>query len=190
MTYTEPHTLPPEHDPAPGWGQSLAGGAAGLALLHVVYARAGMGDWATAHQWVKAMTRGSVAADPGACLYQGAPAVAYVLRTAGLPAYSGVLRELDQHIVAITRTRLEAAHERIDCGELATLREFDLINGLTGLAVYLLQAVHTDPTHPGGDPLRDVLAYLVRLTEPVLVDGEPLPGWWSAAPPTDQPAGD
>lgn len=187
MTYTEPHALPPEHDPAPGWGQSLAGGAAGLALLHVVYARAGMGDWATAHQWVKAMTHGSVAADPGACLYQGAPAVAYVLRTAGLPAYSGVLRELDQHIVSITRTRLESAHERIDRGELATLREFDLINGLTGLGVYLLQAVHADPTHPGGDPLRDVLAYLVRLTGQITVDGVPLPGWWTANGPSGRP---
>ena len=187
MTHTDPHTPPPEHDPAPGWGQSLAGGAAGLALLHIAYAHAGIGDWATAHQWVKAMTRSPVAADPDASLYRGAPAVAFVLRTAGLPAYSGVLHELDVHIMAITRTRLERAHERIDRGELPALREFDLINGLTGLGVYLLHAIHADPRHPGGAPLRDVLAYLVRLTGQITVDGATLPGWWTANGPSGRP---
>lgn len=187
MTYTDPRTPPPEHDPEPGWGQSLAGGATGLALLHIAYAHAGIGDWATAHQWVKAMTRGPVAADLGACLYRGAPAVAFVLRTARLPAYSGVLRELDEHIAAITRTRLERAHERIDHGTLTDLREFDLINGLTGLGVYLLHAVHTDPLHPGGGLLRDALAYLVRLTGQISVDGTALPGWWTANGPSGRP---
>ncbi len=97
-TCTAPNTPPPEQDPAPGWGQSLANGAAGLALLHIGYAHAGTGDWGNAHQWVKAMTRGGVAAAPDASLYRGAPAVAYVLRTAGLPAYHRVLDELDEHI--------------------------------------------------------------------------------------------
>lgn len=187
MTYTTPHTPPPEHDCVPGWGQSLAGGAAGLALLHIAYAHAGIGDWATAHQWVKAMTRGPVTADPDACLYRGTPAVAFVLRTAGLPAYRGVLRELDAHIAAITRTRLERAHQRIDRGELPALREFDLINGLTGLGVYLLRAVHADPHHPGCAPLRDVLAYLVRLTGQITVDGATLPGWWTVNGPSGRP---
>ncbi|WP_462187707.1 lanthionine synthetase C family protein [Frankia sp. CcWB2] len=187
MTYTDPYTPPPEQHPAPGWGQSLADGAAGLALLHIAYARAGIGDWATAHQWVKAMTAEPVAADTGAGLYRGAPAVAFVLRTAGQPVYTGVLHTLDEHIAAITCTRLEAAHERIDRGELPALREFDLINGLTGLGVCLLQAVHADPRHPGGDLLRDVLTYLVRLTGRTTVDGATLPGWWTANGPSDQP---
>ncbi|GGP45198.1 lanthionine synthetase C family protein [Saccharothrix coeruleofusca] len=181
---TDPHTPPPEHDPAPGWGHSLANGAAGLALLHVAYAHIGIGDWGNAHQWVRAMTRGGVAADPDAGLYQGAPAVAYVLRTAGLPAYHAVLRELDEHITAITRTRLDRAHERIDRGELPTLCEFDLINGLTGLGVYLLHAAQADPHHSGGALLHDVLAYLVRLTGEITVDGARLPGWWTAAGPS------
>lgn len=187
MTYTAPHTPPPEHDPEPGWGQSLANGAAGLALLHIAYAHTGIGDWATAHQWVKAMTRSPVAADPDAGLYRGAPAVAFVLRTAGLPAYRDVLLELDENIAAITRTRLERAHARIDRGELPELREFDLIGGLTGLGVCLLQAVHADPTHPGRDPLRDVLAYLIRLTGQITVDGATLPGWWTATGPSGRP---
>ncbi|MGQ0839638.1 lanthionine synthetase LanC family protein [Actinokineospora sp.] len=155
MTYTNPHTPPPEHDPTPGWGQSLSNGAAGMALLHIAYAHAGIGDWATAHQWVKAMTRVPVAADPDACLYRGAPAVAFALSTATQPAYAGVLATLDRHIAEITRHRLELAHERIDRAELPKLREFDLINGLTGIGVYLLQAGHTDLLH-------GVLAYLAR----------------------------
>lgn len=187
MTYTDPHCLPPEHAPAPGWGQSLANGTAGLALLHIAYAHAGVGAWAIAHQWVKAMTCGGVAADPDASLYRGAPAVAFVLRTAGLPAYRGVLHELDEHIAVITRTRLEAAHERIDRGELPALREFDLINGLTGLGVCLLQAVHADPHQPGAASLRDVLAYLVQLTGQITVDGATLPGWWTANGPSGHP---
>ncbi|HEU0087971.1 MAG TPA: lanthionine synthetase LanC family protein [Pseudonocardiaceae bacterium] len=157
MTFTRPGTPPPEQPPAPGWGQSLSTGAAGLALLHIGHAHTGLGDWATAHQWVKAMTSEPVAAHSDACLYRGVPAVAFVLRTAGLPAYTGVLHTLDEHIAAITRMRLEAAHERIDRGELPVLREFDLIHGLTGLGVCLLQALHADPHHPGGDLLRDVL---------------------------------
>ena len=185
-TYTDPNTPPPEQDPAPGWGQSLANGAAGLALLHIAYAHAGTGDWGNAHHWVKAMTRG-VAADPDASLYRGAPAVAYVLRTAGLPAYHGVLRDLDQRIAAITRTRLDRAHARIDRGELPALREFDLINGLTGLGVCLLHAAQTDPHHPDHAVLRDVLVYLVRLTGEITVDGTRWPGWWTADGPSGRP---
>jgi hypothetical protein len=148
VTYTDPYTPPPEHHPAPGGGQSLADGAAGLALLHIAYARAGIGDWATAHQWVKAMTAEPVAADTGAGLYRGAPAVAFVLRTAGQPVYTGALHTLDEHIAAITCTRLEAAHERIDRGELPALREFDLINGLTGLEWVNAAADQPGPQRP------------------------------------------
>lgn len=180
MTYTDPYTPPPEHDPAPGWGQSLSTGAAGPALLHIAYAHAGIGDWATAHQWVKVLTRGRVVADPDACLYWGAPAVAFALRTATQPAYSGVLATLDEHIAVITRHRLERAHARIDRGESPRLREFDLINGLTGIGVYLLQAGHTEL-------LREVLAYLVRLTDTIIVDGGTVPGWWTGHGPSDRP---
>nr|MDT0666338.1 lanthionine synthetase LanC family protein [Micromonospora sp. DSM 115978] len=51
--------------------------------------------------------------------------------------------------------------------------EYDLIRGLTGLGV----ALRSTGDH---DLLRDVLTYLVRLTEPV--DG--LPGWWCPHGPT------
>ncbi|WP_422646980.1 lanthionine synthetase C family protein [Actinoalloteichus caeruleus] len=172
-------------DPGPP-GDSLGDGAAGMALLSFERARTGdPAAVAVAHQWAKRMTTGTVAAHPDiAGLYRGAPAVAFALHTADQPAYARALVALDEHITMLTRHRLRAAHDRIDAGKLPAVREFDLISGLTGIGTYLL---HSD-RHPG--LLREVLAYLVRLTHPVQVDGETLPGWWSASPPTDRPAGD
>ncbi|MGH3630030.1 MAG: lanthionine synthetase C family protein [Sciscionella sp.] len=180
MSYTDPGAPPPEHDPSPRWGQSLSTGAAGLALLHITYAQTGAGDWVNAHRWIIAMTRNPVIAHPDACLFHGAPAVAFALRLADHPGYVAVLARIDSHIVTLTRHRLERAHERIDRAQMPQLREFDLINGLTGIGVYLLQAANTDL-------LRDVLAYLLRLTEPIATDGQRLPGWWTGNGPADRP---
>ncbi|GAA3014672.1 lanthionine synthetase C family protein [Actinokineospora diospyrosa] len=152
---------------------SLADGAAGIALLHFERARTGACAAVDAHPWAVTMTEGPVTAHPDvASLYRGAPAVAFALRTAGHPAYAAAVADLDEHIVTLTRERLERAHRRIDNSLLPDIREFDLISGLTGIGTYLL--------HRGHDLLTEVLAYLVRLTEPL---GE-LPGWW-CGPPTD-----
>lgn len=105
-------------------------------------------------------------------LFEGAPAVAFTLTAIGK---TRALATLDGHVEAITRIRLDAAHRRIDCGVLPATREFDLISGLTGLGAYLLH------WHGEGVLLRDILAYLVRLTEP-RPDG--LPGWWALDGPT------
>jgi len=174
---------PPRRESTTGWGQSLDTGAAGIALLHIEYARTGTGGWDTAREWVAAMTGGPVTAHPDACgLYRGAPAVAFTLDAAEQPCYAKALRSLDGHIATLTQQRLEQAHERIDRGHLPALREFDLISGLTGIGVYLLYR------QGGGDLLRDVLSYLVRLTEPLKLDIVELPGWWSGNGPEDQPS--
>ena len=173
----------PVSDPDPGWGQCLYTGGAGIALLRVEHARCGTGDWETAHQWVMAMTRSPITVDPDAVgLHHGAPAVAFVLYTSGHPAYAGALEQLDHHIDVITRYRLDRAHERIEMAHLPALAEYDLIAGLTGLGTYLLCR------HHGGDLLREVLTYLVRLTFPLTVNGTVLPGWWSTHGPQDKPA--
>ncbi|WNV83035.1 methyltransferase, FxLD system [Umezawaea sp. Da 62-37] len=181
MTPPTPAAAPPPHDPTAGWGQSLSSGATGTALLHIGHARAGLIGWSAAHQWIAAMTRSPLAAHPDACLFNGAPAVAFVLRATGLPAYARALHTLDEHIAHLTRRRLDTAHQRLDDGRPARLREFDLINGLTGIGAYLL--------HTGHDALlRDVLSYLVRLVcEPIALDGEQLPGWWTGNEPADRP---
>ena len=73
------------------------------------------------------MTRAPVIADPETCgLYRGVPAVAFTLHAAGQPVYADALAVLDGHVATITRHRLTQAHERIDCGRLPELREFDL----------------------------------------------------------------
>jgi hypothetical protein len=173
----------PSYDLAPGWAESLFTGAPGIALLHIEYARTGAGGWDTVHEWAVAMTRSPVTAHPDACgLDRGAPAVAFCLHAAGKPGYASALAMLDANITALTRHRLERAYERIGAGQLPALREFDLIRGLTGIGAYLLQG------HGGGDLLRDVLSYLVRLTEPLKADdGKVVPGWWSGNAPNDQP---
>ncbi|MFS8098403.1 methyltransferase, FxLD system [Lentzea alba] len=181
MTPTIPRAAPPQHDSTPVWGQSLSYGAAGTALLRVGQARAGLIGWPAAHQWITSMTSSPLAAHLDACLFNGAPAVAFVLRTTGNPVYANPLHTVDAHISRLTRRRLDAAHQRIDDGLPARLREFDLINGLTGIGTYLM--------HTGHDALlRDVLSYLVRLVcEPITFGGEQLPAWWTGNEPADRP---
>lgn len=160
--------------------QSLAGGAAGVALLHVERARVGYGDWATAHAWLSAAARDDLTAGPNANLFLGAPALAFVTRAAAdRPGkYERALADLDTSTAAVTRRRLDEAHARIDRGDCPALAEFDLIRGLTGLGAYHLQC---DSHH---DLTLAVLSYLVRLTEPLHHDGEGLPGWWTHLDPS------
>ncbi|QEU92893.1 lanthionine synthetase C family protein [Streptomyces kanamyceticus] len=164
----------------PWWSQSLAHGAPGTALLHITRARAGHGSWDNAHRWATAMTGRPATAHPNlAGLFLGVPAIAYVLNAAGHPAYERALTSLDRPIATLIRQRLRAAHHRLNSHQPVRLREFDLMRGLTGLGVYILHR------HGDGDLLREVLAYLVRLTHP-LDDG--MPGWWSSDGPNGKPS--
>jgi hypothetical protein len=182
MTRIEP-TIPPSPAPEAGWSQSLATGAPGIALLHLENARTDAGSFDTARHWLAAMARGPVTAKPDAAgLYRGVPAIAFALHAAGNPGYAATLCTLDQHIATLTQDRLARAHERIDRAELPVLREFDLISGLTGIGAALLHR------HGRSDLLVQVLAYLVRLTEPIRHDGDSLPGWWCRAGPRGQTA--
>ncbi|WP_063712903.1 lanthionine synthetase C family protein [Sciscionella marina] len=151
-------------------GDDLGSGAAGTALLRVQQAHAGTADRQELQRAIAAMTGRGVAGHPDtASLYQGVPAVAFVLSTAGY-----VPVELEHQLDSITWHRIAQAHARIDRCEHAGLGEYDLISGLTGLAVPLLALGHHDV-------LRDLLSYLIRLTEPI----RDRPGWWYADPPPD-----
>ncbi|OLT25402.1 hypothetical protein BJF83_22860 [Nocardiopsis sp. CNR-923] len=55
--------------------QSLAQGAAGIALLHIERARTGHGSWEPVHQWLKAAVADGVQATPDTHLYLGCPEV-------------------------------------------------------------------------------------------------------------------
>nr|WP_272920599.1 lanthionine synthetase C family protein [Streptomyces sp. SID8367] len=159
----------------------MGAGLAGTALYEVVAAR-GRGDWTAAHAATRAVNARPVTAHPEhASLYRGAPAVAYVLHTAGHQAYARALAELDAEVVAIVADRLQVARRRMDSGTPPPLCEYDLISGLTGLSAYLL--------HRGRDnALEQILRYLVRLlTEPLTIDGHQVPGWWAATDPRGAP---
>lgn len=158
------------------WAQSLADGPAGTALLR-------MERGEDAREPLRSMFADPVAAHPTqAGLFDGAPATAFTLAATG---YRGTFAVLDGHVQAIIRARLDAAYARIEVGELPMKREFDLIGGLSGLAAYLLRRdTQTDagPVDAAScELLREVLAYLVRLTRP-RPDG--LPGWWAVSGPS------
>lgn len=159
--------------------QSLATGAAGIALLPIERAQRGTGSWADAHASLADCVNDLIA-DEGASLYFGAPAVAFALHTAhtGTGRYATALDTLDAQITRLTRQRLTAAHARIDRGERPRSGEFDLFYGLTGLGAYLL----CRDRH--ADVLREVLTYLVRLTWPLPGEEAGLPGWWTHIAPS------
>ncbi|WP_434740733.1 lanthionine synthetase C family protein [Micromonospora sp. SH-82] len=154
--------------------QSLAGGAVGIALLHIERARSGHGTDTTAHAWLKIAATQPVSTGANANLFHGAPALGFALHTAGQTRYQRALAAIDRPTGALTRARLAAAHARLDRGDPLLMREFDLIHGLTGLGVHHLRR---HPTHP---ITRDVLAYLVRLTLPLPKgpSSGDTPPWW------------
>ncbi|GAA5046668.1 hypothetical protein HNP84_009768 [Thermocatellispora tengchongensis] len=157
--------------------QSLAKGAAGMALLHIERAHARAQPWQTAHTWIKAATSTPIIAAGHAGLYYGAPAISFILH-ATQPAQTGRYRSaaagIDAHVTRLAEHRLAHASARADRGEAASFAEYDLFYGLTGIAALLLRYT------PEPDILRPILRHLVRLTHPTR-DG--LPGWWVGQDP-------
>jgi hypothetical protein len=153
-------------------------------VLHGVRARHDPRHRDAAHAWLAQATSEDLDGGPGAGLWFGASAVALALSVAAPDRYPATTTRLHIAVTGIVRTRLAAAHARIDAAVRPSLSEFDLVRGLTGLGAYLL---HRDPH---GDQLPRVLSYLVRLTEPVGADdpaGTRVPGWWTSDIPHDQP---
>ncbi|MEX5637036.1 lanthionine synthetase C family protein [Parafrankia sp. FMc2] len=148
-------------------GQSLAEGAAGIALLHLE-----TGDWPAARAVLEQAVADGVSVAESASLYYGAPALAFVLTASEHAGLTRAKATAAAGTATVTRRRLETAHRRIDRHQRPAYAEYDLIRGLTGLGVALRRIRDLDL-------LRNVLAYLVRLTEPI--DG--LPGWWCSHGP-------
>lgn len=161
-------------------GQSLADGAAGVALLHAERARAGTGSWKTVQAWLAAVTAGGVSAGEDSALYAGVPAVAFVVHAASgsTGRYGDARAALDRAVATVAHRCIDAAHARIKRGDPGRFAEYDVIGGLTGIGAHLLAHL------PGDDALGRLLAYLVCLTAPLDVDGEELPGWWCSHDPS------
>ncbi|MGW5879004.1 lanthionine synthetase C family protein [Nocardiopsis terrae] len=155
--------------------QSLAKGGIGTALMHIEHAHTGRGSWESAHNWVQKAAAAPVSAADEACLYFGAPALAFLLHAAqsdGAPRYAAARERIDAAVRHLAHRRLDLAHARIDSAQPAAFAEYDLLHGLTGIGAHLL---HHDPAD---DALGRILTYLVRLTRPLTVDRQQLPGWW------------
>lgn len=161
--------------------QHLAYGPTGVALLHIEQAASGLGSWQRVHDWLDAATRSPFTAGPDSHPFYGAPALAHAMACAADHAYGAYQRTLtllDHQLAVDVRRRLEAAHRRIDAGQLPELAEFDTLRGLTGYGAYFLRR------SPGGEETRAILDYCVRLTQPITHNGEVLPGWWSPTGPS------
>jgi hypothetical protein len=166
--------------PAQLRSQSLAEGAAGIALRHLEQTANQPEATASAHLWVAAAAHGPQACGLDAGLYYGLPAFAFALRVAEEAApgrYRRTLQEVDRRLHDLVRHRLEHAYARIRRGQHTTLPEFDLIYGLTGIGAHLLR--HS----PDDDALLQILSYLVRLSEPIRIDGSTQVGWWTEQDP-------
>ncbi|GAB3450454.1 lanthionine synthetase C family protein [Actinophytocola sediminis] len=160
-----------------GREQSLALGAAGIALVHIERALAGVGPWSTAHAWVSTATARGISAADDTGLYLGAPAISFILHAAEADhahRYHHALSTVDSHVAALAHRRVDAATARARRGEATTIVEYDLVSGLTGIGQLLLRCA------PGTDAVGRILDYLVHLTAP-RVDG--LPGWWVTRDP-------
>ena len=171
------HLARPE--PVPGdqrWrAQSLFTGAAGIALLHIERAHTGLASWQTAHAWITAAASAEISAAADSGLHFGATALSFTLHAAhadGTARYATALASLDRHVAALTHRRVDAAQARIDRGDPPAFAEYDLLHGLTGIGAHLLHNT------PSSDALGRILGYLVRLTAPLRIDGDTLPGWW------------
>jgi len=161
----------PPPEAAPWVAHSLTRGAAGIALAHIDRAHQGTGAWRTAHAWITQACAGAISASANTGLFQGLPAVAYLLHTTG-GHYRRGLADTTRPLLELAHQRAEAAHTRIRAGRLATFREYDVFFGLTGLGALLLRLA------PTSGALEHLLTALVSLTRPLRVERTWLPGWW------------
>ncbi|MFE2345591.1 lanthionine synthetase LanC family protein [Kitasatospora cineracea] len=181
---TDPAALPGTWTAHPSWRQSLAHGIPGIALLHIERAATDRGRWETATAWLSIAADGPLTSGPDSYLYYGAPALTHALDCAARTrpgTYRAALARLDHAVSADALHRCAQARARLARSDLPALAEFDTIRGLAGLGSLLLRR------EPDGRALQEVLACLIRLTEDVTHDGDPLPGWWTTDGPSGKP---
>ncbi len=172
---------PPGGAPAHPWsGLTLAEGHPGIALLFAELSRQDSAHRRIAHAHLAAGAP-MVGPLPRSGLYAGPPSLAFAARAArhGPDDYGTLLETLDSHVLTRVRELVARETERLDAGRAgAGMDTYDLILGLTGLGRYLLTCGEEHR-----DELTGALTCLVRLTEPVVVRGHTVPGWWVPGPP-------
>lgn len=179
-TYAERLTNPLTRPNDPDRGEeSLIRGAAGTALFHIERAYARTGTWQTAHAWIERATADGAPLVGEIGLFQGAPAIAYVLDTAAGDSdrYCTGLASLDAAVDTLTHDRAASVLDRIARGIALPYRDLDVFFGLTGLGALMLSR------RPGSGATEHILHALVALTRPRRTDDGELPGWWISHDP-------
>lgn len=176
---TRVYATPPAVPAAPP--QCLDTGAAGVALFHATQTSRVPEAAQRAHAWLRAATAHGVDASDKAGLFYGLPALALVLSLLPEDQYAQARGSVNRHLNALVHQRVDAALERMTSGARASFGEYDVIKGLSGIGAVLLRV------DPNGAAMERLLGYLVRLSEPVLVDGQELPGWWVDHAPWHNP---
>ncbi|MEU0273323.1 lanthionine synthetase C family protein [Streptomyces sp. NPDC006307] len=162
------------------WGPlTLANGLPGTALLYGELARADEAWRPVAHRHLAAAGR-AMGAAPSRGLFSGPAALLAAAQTCAGPEghYAGLRRKLAAWLAEDQLDRLAVFRTRTGPG--VDWAAYDLINGLSGTARLLLDAAaDTAEASPAVESaLTASLRHLVRLTEPVRVDGHEVPGWW------------
>ncbi|HWO61334.1 MAG TPA: lanthionine synthetase C family protein [Umezawaea sp.] len=157
---------------------SLADGYCGLAVLFARLSDESPELRENAHEHLAAAAK---ARRPGVeGLFDGLPSLGFAARSIARADgdYRGVLARIDPHVLRLAESALVAEEARLRAREPgARMAAYDVSSGLAGVGRYLLAC------GAGARPvLERLLAYLVRLTDPVRVGGHWVPGWWTSDP--------
>ncbi|GAA5165952.1 lanthionine synthetase C family protein [Amycolatopsis dongchuanensis] len=156
---------------------SLADGHSGFAMVFARLSEESPELRKVAHEHLSAAARAQRPAVEN--LFDGLPSLGFAARTIARAEgdYRGLLARVDPPVLRLAENLVDAEEARLRDGEPgARMARYDVTSGLAGLGRYLLAC--------GAEAvLARVLGYLVRLTEPVVVHGHRIPGWWTPDPP-------
>lgn len=164
---------PQNADPTgPSWySGGFSSGHPGITVFFAELAKTDRGYAKTAHRHLAASTTVN---NQHSGLYGGLTGVAFAARAAMRrpDSYANLLAVADRHILDRTAELVKAERERRAAGRAgAAIGDYDVVNGLAGMVAYLLG-------NGAKEALCEALTCLVGLTEPVMVDGVRVPGWW------------
>ncbi|QPP06110.1 lanthionine synthetase C family protein [Streptomyces bathyalis] len=165
------------------WGPlTLANGLPGTALLYGELARTDETWRQVAHRHITAAGQAMKSA-PSRGLFSGPAALLAAAQTCAGPEghYGSLRRKLAVWVAQDQTERLHVFDEQARSGRTGVdWAAYDIINGLSGTARLLIDSA-ADPAEAGPEveaALTASLRHLVRVTEPVHVDGHDVPGWW------------
>ncbi|MDQ1293730.1 MAG: lantibiotic biosynthesis protein [Actinomycetota bacterium] len=165
----------------PPWnGISLSHGWSGTALLFAELARDDDAWARIGHAHLVAASETLPTSSWAGGLFGGPAALglaAYALRAENRP-YTTLLEKLNRAVMADAQQRLAVELRRRGVGRGASWVSYDVISGLSGIGRYLVHAAEYEGARSDvAHTLGEVLASVIALAEPIVLDGVKLPGW-------------